>query len=92
MKGGYQIFDLKDRVFTSGSSTIVAGARAIVNGANGKRVVVENLKVGQNVFSAFDVSFPKVASTATASAKGLAGSNTITLAVASNDGVTVTVS
>lgn len=91
MKGGYQIFDLKDKTFTSGSGTVVGGSRSLVLGANGKRTLVENLKVGTTEFSAFDASFPKVSGTAVASAKALVGTNTITLAVASDDTVTVTV-
>lgn len=92
MKGGYQIFDLKKESFTSGTGKKVAGSRAIVAGANGKRTIVENLMVGANAYSAFDISFPPITSTAVASAKAIVGSSNVAISVASDDIVTVTVS
>ena len=92
MKGGYQVFDLKDKNFTSGSSTVVGGSRAIINGSNRKRTLVENLQVGGTKFDAFDASFSASSTTAPATAKAFVGSNTITMSVAANDAVTVTVS
>lgn len=92
MKGGYQVFDVSKRSFTSGSSTVVAGVRTMIEHTNGKPVRVEGLTVGGVDYDSFNLSFPKVAATATASAKSFVGANTLTMQVASNDAVTITVS
>lgn len=92
MKGGYQILDLKKEAFTSGTGKKVSGSRKILAGANGKRTIVENLMVGETAYSAFDISFPPISSTAVATAKGMSGSSNVTISVASDDTVTVTVS
>lgn len=89
MRGGYIILDLKGAALTSGQAANVPGSYAAAANPHKKATLVSGLVVG-------DVEYPDFYAPFTAgensySASVVIGGDTITIAVANGDDVTVTV-
>lgn len=95
-KGGYQLLDLKSKTLTSGTKTTIAGAFDALDRNNHKRVVVSGMKVSTTEYDDFDANFIPSVNISTGRATGYNGAltiggNNVTINVANDDGVTVTV-
>ena len=88
-KGGYKIIDFGGVVFTSGSEKTVPGVYDAIESTN-KRTVVSGLVVGSTEYNDMEVNFV-VSSGDFVGVVALPDSGSISFAIASDDGVTVTV-
>lgn len=91
MKGGYQLVDFKGVNLTSGSPTTIEGIYKQIKYCNGKilvatNVVVDNVKYNNTTFTANQVT-----GTEQINSVMLIGSGTGTLAITSEDSVTITI-
>lgn len=89
MRGGYQILDLKHTAFTSGVESTVEGAFNQIARSNGKRIVVEGLTVGNANYNDFEMFF--IAGNNIFEGSTTIGSDTVSISVDYENGVTVTV-
>lgn len=88
-KGGYRIIDFKKAALTSGTEANIAGAFDAATNPYGKATLVSGLVVGDVEYPEFFAPF--VGSSETVSAAVVIGGNTITIEIATDDDVTVTV-
>lgn len=89
MKGGYRIINLKKVALTSGTATVIPGAYESAENAFGKATMISGLVVGGVAYPEFYAPFAEGESaySATVSISG----ETVTIAIAEGDSVTVTV-
>lgn len=94
--GGYQILDLKNAALTSGSKKTIKGSFDALDRANKKRVVISGMKVSTTAYNDVEAYFTPSVNVSTGRASGYngalsIGASSIAVNVASDDGVTVTV-
>jgi len=89
IKGGYKVIDFKNTPFTSGEVASVDGIHAAVSNPYGKATMVSGLVVGDAAYPDFFAPF--VEGSGSFSTNVVIGESTITIAIDSDDGVTVTV-
>lgn len=94
--GGYQILDLKNETLTSGSKKTIKGSFDALDRANKKRVVISGMKVSTTAYNDVEAYFTPSVNVSTGRASGYngalsIGASSIAVNVASDDGVTVTV-
>lgn len=88
IKGGYKVLDFEAAgAFTSGTEKDVIGMYDAIEGTN-KRTVVHGLTIGATEYDDFDALFVVSSTSFCTSVKVYGG--TITIVVASDDGVTAT--
>lgn len=89
IKGGYKVIDFKGSPFTSGEEASVDGLHAAVSNPYGKATMVSGLVVGDVAYPDFFAPFTEGGGNYSTSV--VIGGSTITIAVDSDDNVTVTV-
>lgn len=94
--GGYQILDLKNETLTSGTKKTIKGSFDALDRANKKRVVISGMKVSTTEYNDVEAYFIPSVNVSTGRASGYNGSlsigaSSIAVNVASDDGVTVTI-
>ena len=88
-RGGYQLIDFKGTALTSGTEATIPGVYSAIESTN-KQTVVTGMVVGGTEYDDFPVLFT-VDSTDFVGIVHTAADSYITIEVASDDGVTVTV-
>lgn len=89
MRGGYIILDLKGKALTSGTAAVIPCSYATAKNPYKKAVLVSGLVVGGSEYPDFYATFIEGDSGYSASVE--IGGDSITIAVAEGDSVTVTV-
>lgn len=87
-KGGYLIIDLKEVSFTSGTATKLDGIAAIVANPYNKAILISGLVVGDVAYADFFAPFVEGENSYSTAVE--IGGKSITITVATNDNVTVT--
>lgn len=89
IRGGYQIIDLRDTAFTSGEESSIENIYKLVSSPYQKPTLISGLIVSDVVYPDFYAPFITNGNNATT--RVVIGTSTITIAVTSDDNITVTV-
>lgn len=89
MRGGYIILDLKGTVLESGTASEIEGAYKTASNPYGKATMVSGLSVGGVNYPEFYAPF--IVTSDAAEVAVVIGGKTVTISVAEDDKVTVTV-